>query len=106
MQVEEFLDELKLSLRAYDKRDLIDDSSIYRWVEIALKKFGGDIAVPKEIMVDVKRGEAALPGDYYDLIVAYRCDFAGYEVPEGEKVIPDVQLICIIDHFKRKRCYQ
>lgn len=91
MQVEEFLDELKLSLRAYDKRDLIDDSSIYRWVEIALKKFGGDIAVPKEIMVDIKRGEAALPGDYYDLIVAYRCDFAGYEVPEGEKVIPELQ---------------
>ena len=91
MLVEDFINELKLSLRSYDKRDLIDDASVYRWVEIALKKFGGDIAVPKETIIDVKNGNANMPGDYYDLIVAYRCDFAGYDIPDGEKVIPELQ---------------
>lgn len=86
MQIEEFLVELKASLRHYDKRDIIDDASIYRWIEIALKKFGGDITIPKDIVLDVKRKQAVMPGDYYDLILAYRCDFAGYEVPGGKKL--------------------
>lgn len=91
MQIEEFLVELKASLRHYDKRDIIDDASIYRWIEIALKKFGGDITIPKDIVLDVKRKQAVMPGDYYDLILAYRCDFAGYEVPGGKEVIPELQ---------------
>lgn len=91
MQVEEFLIELKASLRTYDKRDIIDDASIYRWIEIALKKFGGDITVPKDVVLDVKRKQAVMPGDYYDLILAYRCDFAGYEIPDGKEVIPELQ---------------
>ncbi len=38
--------------------------------------------------MDVKRGQARMPGDYFDLILAFKCDFKGYEVPEGDKVIP------------------
>lgn len=91
MSVEEFIVELKASLRLQDKRDLIDEASIYRWVEIALKKFGGDITMPKDVMLDVKKKQADVPSDYYDLILAYKCDFAGYEVPEGEKIIPELQ---------------
>lgn len=91
MSVEEFIVELKASLRLQEKRDLIDEASIYRWVEIALKKFGGDITMPKDVMIDVKKKQADVPSDYYDLILAYKCDFAGYEVPEGEKIIPELQ---------------
>ena len=87
MKVEDFLIELKASLRSYDKRDMIDDASVYHWVETALKKFGGDIAMPKEAVIDVKRGQAVMPGDYFTLILAFRCDFAGYEVPEGKEII-------------------
>lgn len=91
MRVEDFLIELKLSLESYNKRDLIDDASVYRWIEIALKKFGGDIAMKKDVIVDIKRGSAKMPSDYFDLIIAYKCDFAGYEIPEGEKIIPQLQ---------------
>lgn len=91
MKVEDFLIELKASLRSYDKRDMIDDASVYHWVETALKKFGGDIAMPKEAVIDVKRGQAVMPGDYFTLILAFRCDFAGYEVPEGKEIIPRLQ---------------
>lgn len=91
MKVEDFIIELKSSLRSLDKRDLIDDVSIYRWIEIALRKFGGDITVPKEAVVDVKRGQAIMPGDYFDLILAFKCDFKGYEVPEGDKVKAELQ---------------
>lgn len=45
MTVENYIIELKSSLRSFDKRDLIDEVSIYKWVEIALKKFGGDITM-------------------------------------------------------------
>lgn len=91
MQIDQFLIELRSSLRLYDKRDMIDDASVYRWIEIALKKFGADISVPKEVVVDIKKGKADMPGDYYDLILAYKCDFKGYDVPEGDKVIPELQ---------------
>lgn len=91
MIVEDYIIELKSSLRSFDKRDLIDEVSIYKWVEIALKKFGGDITMRKEAVVDVKRGQARMPGDYFDLILAFKCDFKGYEVPEGDKVIPELQ---------------
>lgn len=91
MKVEDFIIELKASLRSYDKRDLIDDASVYRWVELALRKFGGDIAMKKEALLDVKHGQAVMPTDYYSLILAFRCDFAGYELPEGKEIIPRLQ---------------
>lgn len=91
MKVEDYISELRISLRSYEKRDLIDEASIYKWIEAALKKFGGDIAMARDVVLDVKRGEVEVPGDYYDLIYAYRCDFAGYEVPEGKEVVPRLQ---------------
>lgn len=91
MTVEDFIIELKASLHSFEKRELIDEVSIYRWVELAMKRFGGDIAVRKEAVLDVKRGQASLPGDYFDLILAFRCDFKGYDVPEGKEVIPELQ---------------
>lgn len=91
MTVEDFIIELKASLHSFEKRELIDEVSIYRWVEAAMKKFGGDIAVRKETVLDVKRGQAPLPGDYFDLILAFRCDFKGYDVPEGKEVIHELQ---------------
>ena len=72
MTVENYIIELKSSLRSFDKRDLIDEVSIYKWVEIALKKFGGDITMRKEAVVDVKRGQARMPGDYFDLIFGFQ----------------------------------
>ena len=91
MQVEDFIIELKSSLRLYEKRNLIDEASIWRWVEIALKKFGGDIAIAKDVVLDVKKKQAYVPSDYYDLILAAKCEFEGYELPEGDKVIPELQ---------------
>lgn len=91
MNVEELIVELKASLKLQERRGLIDDVSIYRWVEIALKKFGGDLTVPKDVILDVKKKQADVPNDYYDLILAYKCEFAGYEIPEGEKIIPELQ---------------
>lgn len=91
MNVEDFIIELKSSLRSIEKRDLIDDTSIYRWVEIALRKFGGDITMVKDAVVDVCRGQAKMPSDYYALNLAFRCDFKGYDVPEGEDIIPELQ---------------
>lgn len=91
MSIGELIAEIKASLRLQEKRDLIDEVSIYRWVEIALKKFGGDITVPKDVILDVKRKQADVPSDYYDLILAYKCEFNGYEIPEGDKIIPELQ---------------
>lgn len=91
MRVEDYIVELKASLRSLEKRDLIDDISVYKWVETAMRKFGGDITMRKDAVVDIKRGQAKMPGDYFDLILAFRCDFKGYDIPEGDKIIPELQ---------------
>lgn len=92
MTIENFMAELKASLRSYDKRGIIDDASVYLWVETALKKFGADITMPKETMLDVHKGYASVPGDYYDLILAFKCDFNKCDIKEkDDKIVAELQ---------------
>ena len=48
MTIKGLLAEIKADLHKYDDSGAIDTSSVYRWAEIALKRFGGVIAVMSE----------------------------------------------------------
>ena len=74
MIFEEFLAELKVDFSRYFETDLIDDLSVLRWVNQALKKFGGDITILQDAVLEVEGGKAKLPDNFFSLKVAKKCD--------------------------------
>lgn len=89
MSVEELISELKAEFYKYDDAGLIDPASIYRWVEIAVKRFGGSVAVNAEAVIHSRNGQATLPQGFFDLIYAYRCEpwYCEYD----KKMKPELQ---------------
>ena len=72
MTIKGLLAEIKADLHKYDDGGAIDTSSVYRWAEIALKRFGGVIAVMSEAVVKTSNKQAVLPSDFFDMLDAYR----------------------------------
>lgn len=64
MTIKGLLAEIKADLHKYDDSGAIDTSSVYRWAEIALKRFGGVIAVMSEAVVKTSNKQAVLPSDF------------------------------------------
>lgn len=85
MKINELLTEIKVSMSSFEDMGLINDASVYRWAEMALRRFGGTIATPTEEMIEAKNKQAILPNDFFDLISAYRCDPSGIEVDGSTK---------------------
>lgn len=83
MTIKGLLAEIKADLHKYDDSGAIDTSSVYRWAEIALKRFGGVIAVMSEAVVKTSNKQAVLPSDFFDMLDAYRCEPLVCEIPGG-----------------------
>ena len=83
--IESFLEEIKSDFRKYDEQGLIDEASIYRDIEFAIKRFGNDINELCETVVTVKNGEVQLPSNFCSLYIAYMCEPAGWDSPTIEK---------------------
>lgn len=81
MTIKGLLAEIKADLHKYDDSGAIDTSSVYRWAEIALKRFGGVIAVMSEAVVKTSNKQAVLPSDFFDMLDAYRCEPLVCEIP-------------------------
>ena len=64
MTIRGLLAEIKADLHKYDDSGAIDTSSVYRWAEIALKRFGGVIAVMSEAVIKTSNKQAVLPSDF------------------------------------------
>ena len=89
MTVEELIADLRAEFKRLDEADQIQVASVYRWVEVALKRFGGTIATDTEAIIRSKNGQARLPDGFYDLIYGYRCEPWYYEC--DEKMKPELQ---------------
>ncbi len=63
----------------YDAAGQISKLRLYQDAVKALKRFGNDMAQIKEVFVDINSGVADLPDDFYNLIIAYKCDPMSYE---------------------------
>lgn len=91
-RVEDLLVEIKASMHKYEDLGIISTPSVYRWAEIALKRFGGTIVIPTEAVIEAKNKQAILPRGFFDLTEAYRIDPDVCEVDkENEKFVPELQ---------------
>lgn len=88
--VDSFIAELKSQYSSYADAGLIDEISIYGWVNEAVKKFGENVMTLQDTVVEVKNSQATLPDNYFSLYVAYKCDKKGYYI-EDSKDIPQLQ---------------
>lgn len=73
MTFEEFLGEIKTDLSQYFESGLIDDASVLRWVNQALKKFGPTIMIFHEAVVEVENSKGKLPENFFSLSKALKC---------------------------------
>lgn len=80
MSIDTFLADFKANNAKHDAAGIIDDLSIYAWVNQALRKFGSNILVIHDCVVEVKNSKAFLPDNFYSLHrdAIYRCIPKGY----------------------------
>lgn len=78
MDAKSYLAELKSDLSKYDNMGLIDESSVYSWMEDAMRKFGKMVCYKSDCIVDIHAGEGCLPDDYYSFDRAFKCEPIGY----------------------------
>lgn len=71
--------EIRSDFKKYSDAGLIDENSLYRDIELGLKKFGNDVMEKHEAVVEVKEGKARLPNNFFSLWIAYECEPLGYE---------------------------
>lgn len=91
MSVDDILSELRADLSKYDSAGLIDEISVYRWVEWALRRFGGAIAVTSEAVLPARNGSIDFPSDFFDLLAAYRVYPKVCEIPGGKAELAELQ---------------
>lgn len=77
MNTAALIEEVKNDLSKYADAGLIDEDSLYRDIVLGLKRFGNDVMVLQEVVVDVKEGQANLPQGFWSLYFAYLCEPLG-----------------------------
>lgn len=75
---EEFIAEIKSDFSKLDEAGLIDEISIERDIELALKKFGNGVTQLQDTVLEVVNGKVSLPKGFYSLDVAFKCEPKGY----------------------------
>lgn len=88
MTMDTFLADFKAENEVYDSMGLIDEVSIYRWVDEALRPFGQNIMLLHDAVIKVCSKKAHLPDNFDTLYAAMRCEPFGYHVaPEHNHVV-------------------
>lgn len=72
--IDSFIAELKSSNFFKDNPHLIDESSIYRWVNMALKKFGTNIMDKRESVSHINNYKGTTPSDFGKIALAVYCE--------------------------------
>ncbi len=89
MTRKQLIAEILTDFRQYDESGLIDYRSLNRWIKNELKRFGANVMILTEKVIEVKNGEADLPENFYNLDLAVKCDSHSHEITQGCKA--DVQ---------------
>lgn len=85
MNRKELIAEVTTTLRQYDEANLIDYASLKLWVKTGLKRFGTNVMVLAEKVLEVNNGEADLPEDFWNLSFAVKCSPESHEFEKGCK---------------------
>nr|DAJ54834.1 MAG TPA: hypothetical protein [Caudoviricetes sp.] len=93
MTRKQLIAEILTDLKQYDESGLIDYRSLNMWIKNELKRFGVNITVLTEKVLDVDNGKAELPEDFWTLHLAVKCkqeDWEG-EYQEDRELVQDSQ---------------
>lgn len=77
---------IKTQYSSYNSSGLIDEVSIYDWVIEASKKFGENVMILQDTVVEVKDSMATLPDNYYSLYSAHLCEKKGYVLKDPKHI--------------------
>lgn len=84
VNIESLITGVKSDLSKFDEAGIINEDSIYSDIINALKRFGNDIMVEHETVVEVKDGYGELPPEFFSLVFAYLCEPAHYSTNNVE----------------------
>lgn len=87
MTFDTFIAEFKSENENYYNAGLIDEGSVLKWFNEALKPFGQNIMILQDTVVDVNNSEGILPDNFYSLYMAYKCNPKGYHFNKKYKDI-------------------
>lgn len=85
MTRKQLIAEVLSDFRQYEESGLIDYRSLNLWIKTELKRFGSNITVLTEKVVQVENGEAELPEDFWSLKFAVKCTADSHEFETGTK---------------------
>jgi hypothetical protein len=81
--------EIEEEYKQYKTAGLIDKTSMYRWGNLAIRKFGQSLCTLQETSVVVDNGQGVLPDNFHSLQYAIKCSWKGFFAEE--KDIPILQ---------------
>lgn len=84
MLFDEFLADIKSSMKQYDSAGLIDDLSVYSWLIDGLNDFNMLPTIKIETIVSVKNNTAKLPDGFKTLYSAVKCEPYACTIEEEE----------------------
>lgn len=73
-KIDNMIEEISSDLQKYDDAGLIDKNKVYRDIIFSLRKFGNDVCVITDGVVEIKNGKGKLPDNFFALNVAYLCE--------------------------------
>lgn len=76
--VDNLVAQVRADLSKISDAGLLDETSMYRDITLGLKRFGNDVMILQETVVEVKGGKAELPQGFFSLYAAYLCEPLGY----------------------------
>jgi hypothetical protein len=85
MTRKQLIAEILTDLRQYDESGLIDYRSLNMWIKNELKRFGANITILTEKVIDVDNGQAELPEDFWTFHLAAKCKAESHEFEEGTR---------------------
>lgn len=83
--IDTLIADIRAELSTFDSLDQIDDLSLYRWASTELKRFGATICIDTDDVIEVRKGKAILPNNFYMLLKAVKCEPFAYECKLEDK---------------------
>lgn len=87
--IDAIIAQVNSDLDKYSDAGLLDENKMYSDAVRALKRFGNDVALLQEVVLEVKNGQAILPEQFFSLYAAFLCEPLYYK--ENNVEVHDLQ---------------
>lgn len=93
--------EVRNSLKSYDEAGLIDPIDLRTWLHGEIKRFGTNLMIETDDIIQVKKGKAELPKDFWALQEVWKYELSHYCMDEDS---PITLRAAGKDHLLGKKC--